>query len=80
MRVVAHAQFSGWCWGNSDDSGISVINLLVSTHLRKHAGGQHAVNFLHLLRLQFLQNSSSIWLRILSIALEEEQKVLDFVS
>ena len=29
--------------------------------------------------LQYLQNSSGIWLRMLSIALEKELKVLDFV-
>ena len=29
--------------------------------------------------LQYLQNNSRVWLRIVSIALEEELKVLDFV-
>ena len=31
-------------------------------------------------RFQYLQNNSRMWLRILSIALEEELKVLDFVE
>ena len=43
------------------------------------AGSQHVVNFFYLVRVLYLQNNSRIWLRILSIDLKEELKVLDFV-
>ena len=40
--------------------------------------GQHAVNFFHLVGVSVSTNSSRIWLRILSVALEEVFKVLEF--
>ena len=43
------------------------------------AGGQHAVNFLHLRGFSVCKTAQRIKLRTLSIALEEELKVLDFV-
>ena len=43
------------------------------------AGGQHAVNFSTWRGFQYLQKSPRTWLSILSVALEEELKVLDSV-
>ena len=67
-----------WLVLGNQESAISVSWLQSSWG--PSAGDQHAVNSCNMVRvLVYLQNNSRIELRILSIALEEEQKVHDFV-
>ena len=63
-------------------TGVSIINPQVPAGLgRLQAYGHHVVNFFYLVGdFKYLQNNSRIrLLRMLSVALEEEIKVLDFV-
>lgn len=53
--------------------------ILVAAILVKCAGDQRAINFFHLVDVLVSVSNTRIWLRILSIALEEELNVLDFV-
>lgn len=53
--------------------------ILVAAILVKCAGDQCAINFFHLVDVLVSVSNTRIWLRILSIALEEELNVLDFV-
>ena len=62
--------------------GVSIINLLVPTSLESMI--PMLVVSIELTSFtqwgfQYLQTAQSIWLRILSIALQEKLKVLDFV-
>ena len=52
---------------------------LVLTSLELPVGGQPAVNFFHLTKVLAPANSTRIWFGILSMSLEEELKVVDFV-
>ena len=57
--------------------GVNIINLLVPVSLGSTClWANYSSTWWG---FQHLQNSSRIWLRVLSIALEEELKVLDFV-
>ena len=42
--------------------------------------GHHVVNFFHSVGFSVSTEQLKVWLRVLSIALEEELKVLDFAS
>ena len=64
-----------WWWCNWKPTSSTFFYHLVYGLL---ASGQHAVYFFHLVGVSVSTNSLRIWLRILSVALEEVFKVLEF--